>query len=72
VANDKDRDKHIETVVLNDPDDEAETVVLDEDLVREITGDDALAKHKAERASRIVRLGADAEEDADPSGEASS
>lgn len=62
-------EKHIETVVLNEKDIEAETVVLDEDLVKEITRDEARSKIGGDAQSRVVRLDPDLKEEADKSRE---
>jgi len=62
-------EKHIETVVLNEKDIEAETVVLDEDLVKEITRDEARSKIGADNRSRVVRLDPDLKDEADTSRE---
>ena len=62
-------EKNIETVVLNEQDIEAETVVLDEDFVKEITRDEARSKIGGDAQSRVVRLDPDLKEEADKSRE---
>lgn len=52
-------EKNIETVVLNEQEKEAETVVLDEALVKEIVKDESKTQDEGEASSRVVRLDSD-------------